>query len=173
MSKQTTAIVLAAVLLLSLAAAWATEHCEVILAAPACPAGPGEVRPDWPLPKGCTCPERTSDWSCWLSGREASGAQDLGVVKGNLHHWRVRLEGDQCQAAIPQPDYLAPVSEYVVPAELAGSLDVSEPDKPRLRGQYSGAPRVIVQAPASTLQAATALEAARAAEKPPLKEKVK
>lgn len=167
--KPVAGIVLGGALLVSLAVAWATEHCEVVLAAPSCPAGPGEVRPDWPLPQGCRCPERTSDWSCWLSGREASGAQDLGVVKGDLHHWRVRLEGDQCQAAIPQPDYLAPVSEYVVPAELAGALDVSEPDKPRLKGQYSGAPRVIVQAPASTLQAAVALEAARAA----IKEKVK
>lgn len=152
---------LAVALILSLSVAWATEHCEVILATPSCPAGPGEVRPDWPLPKGCSCPAKTSNWSCWLSGREASAAQDLGMIdpEKGTHHWRILTKA--CEQLRASPDFVSDARDYIATVETSQAIEVTG-GKIVLRGGFAGRPQVECTASAAAVTAAeAALEAAK------------
>jgi len=150
--------------------AWA-EPCEIVILANECPAGLNEVRQSWPLPDGCTCPTSVTDWNCWLNGREASAAQDLGLVDKGKHHWRVQFES--CKNIDKKTEFISTVETYVPVKETAKSIEIQKDGKVVLKGGYSGKEPVMVTPTAEAVAEAIKLEAeAKAAAEEMMKPKI-
>jgi len=161
-TKQLFAGGLSALLVLGCVYGWAQEHsgsaatpCDAVIIAGVCPPGCDaqgrcEVRPSWPVPEGCRCPESVADWAadCWLSGREASAAQELGACETELcrkagapmSYWRIMAE--DCDAAKKHAEFQSETPGFVVDVSTAKALDMTDEAKPVFKGGYSGKPVV-------------------------------
>lgn len=139
------------------------EHCDAILVAPACSI-PEQIAQVRPWPSGCRCPDTVTAWdeTCWLSGREASAAQQLGEVEPGVYHWRVWAE--DCESMKKQKEFHAEAQNYVPILGTAKSLDISDAAKPVLKGGYSGrAPVAVVPTLEAIVEAQRIKEAELAA----------
>lgn len=139
-------------------------ECDLILLAPACII-PEQVPQTRPLPEGCICPDSVTGWdaSCWLSGREASAAQDLGTCNSAEdrderckpseamdkdgkpvvpHYWRILAE--DCDATQKQKEFYALAPDFKPKVASAAMLEVKPDGKVELKGGYSGRPAVEV-----------------------------
>ena len=174
-TKQLFAFGLSFLLVLGCVYAWAQQPfrdieelpkpCDAVILAGVCDPGPGEVRIARPLPEGCVCPESVTGWSCWLSGREASAAQELGPCETEacskagvpMSYWRIWAE--DCESAKKHAEFQAETPGFVVDTSTAKALDITDEARPVFRGGYSGKPAVAAVPTAGAVVEALRLKA--------------